>query len=362
MQDTAGSLYRYLMIETLQSLRFIFFLMIFMSHFSYGGVRAFDAGGDCGVSFFFMLSGFVLSLAYADRIGSPSFRWRDFMCRRMLKLYPLHLLCLAAAVIIGFRPHSAADCLWLVPNILLVQSWIPFSDFFFSGNAVSWFLSDILFCYAVFPVACRFVCGASRRMLIVTGTMLSALYCVLLCVIPDALVVPLLYVCPLLRFVDFALGMLLWRIVCGGVVLRFLSSRSVATVTAIELVAAAILVSVLAAYPYVPFRLRTACFFWLPSALVILTFACSGSHGMLSRLFRLPVLVRLGNSVFPLFMVHTLAIGVVMAVAERVGGSSSLSWQAMLCLSFALTMMGAKVVEVLAAGITNRFVMTGNGN
>ena len=50
------------MIETLQALRFIFVLMIFMSHFTYRGICAFDAGGDCGVSFFFILSGFVLSL------------------------------------------------------------------------------------------------------------------------------------------------------------------------------------------------------------------------------------------------------------------------------------------------------------
>ena len=44
------------MIATLQSLRFVFVMMIFMSHFAYRGFTPFDAGGDCGVAFFFLLS------------------------------------------------------------------------------------------------------------------------------------------------------------------------------------------------------------------------------------------------------------------------------------------------------------------
>ncbi|MBQ7870061.1 MAG: hypothetical protein IJ355_07030 [Prevotella sp.] len=59
------------MIETLQSLRFIFFVMIFMSHFGYDGRPTFDAGGDCGVSFFFILSGFV---------GEPSYTGMLTLC------------------------------------------------------------------------------------------------------------------------------------------------------------------------------------------------------------------------------------------------------------------------------------------
>ena len=47
------------MIATLQSLRFVFVMMIFMSHFDYRDIRAFDAGGDCGVAFLFLLIGVV---------------------------------------------------------------------------------------------------------------------------------------------------------------------------------------------------------------------------------------------------------------------------------------------------------------
>ena len=50
------------MIKTLQSLRFFFIMLVVLSH--YIGT-SFDFGGECGVSFFFVLSGFVLSLAYS---------------------------------------------------------------------------------------------------------------------------------------------------------------------------------------------------------------------------------------------------------------------------------------------------------
>ncbi|MGN1263021.1 MAG: acyltransferase family protein [Prevotella sp.] len=340
------------MIETLQSLRFIFFVMIFMSHFSYGEVQAFDAGGDCGVSFFFMLSGYVLALSYADKLTASSFRWRGFMSRRMQKLYPLHLLCLAAAMLIGFRPQSVADSLWLVPNILLLQSWIPFPEFYFSGNAVSWFLSDILFCYAVFPVLCRFVNGVSRRVLMLTGTLLLLLYSVLLCAIPDSLTNPVLYVCPLLRLLDFAIGVSLCRIMGGGAVRRIIHFRGRAASTIAELIVVALLVSALMLYPQVSFKLRTASLFWLPSAAIILLFGCHDGRGLLARIFRAPILVRLGNSAFSLFMVHTLAIGVVMSVTERMSGSVPPSWQIVLCLSLALTFAGAFAAEVIIAKVT----------
>lgn len=110
------------MIETLQSLRFIFFVMIFMSHFEYDGLPAFDAGGDCGVSFFFILSGFVLSSAYGNKVSSDGFRYRQFMARRVKKLYPLHLLCLLAFVVINIRSMDAGTLVRLLPNLLLVQS------------------------------------------------------------------------------------------------------------------------------------------------------------------------------------------------------------------------------------------------
>ena len=46
------------MLRNVQALRFVFIMLIVMSHII---GRSFDFGGECGVSFFFMLSGYILS-------------------------------------------------------------------------------------------------------------------------------------------------------------------------------------------------------------------------------------------------------------------------------------------------------------
>ena len=51
------------MIKELTSLRFIFLCMIYLYHMGY-----YPTGGPLGVAFFFVLSGFVLTLGYKDRI------------------------------------------------------------------------------------------------------------------------------------------------------------------------------------------------------------------------------------------------------------------------------------------------------
>ncbi|WP_374211133.1 acyltransferase family protein [Hoylesella buccalis] len=73
--------------STLQGARFLFVLLIFLSHCSSPYITSpFDFGGECGVSFFFILSGFVLSLGYGPRVSRGEFRTRQFFWRHFMKL------------------------------------------------------------------------------------------------------------------------------------------------------------------------------------------------------------------------------------------------------------------------------------
>ena len=305
------------MIETLQSLRFIFFVMIFMSHFEYDGLPAFDAGGDCGVSFFFILSGFVLSSAYGNKVSSDGFRYRQFMARRVKKLYPLHLLCLLAFVVINIRSMDAGTLVRLLPNLLLVQSWIPSAGFYFSANAVSWFLSDILLCYSVFPAVFQAVHRMTPMALTGAWAAVLAAYAVLLCNIPDAMTNAIVYVFPPVRTVDFAIGVTLWRVVAWLKKRRIAVFESRLTATAAELAVFAALAMTLAAHPYVNLQIRTACLFWPVNVAIILLFACEKQGGALAWLLRRKPLIWLGNISFPLFMVHQMAICITLASLLR---------------------------------------------
>ena len=81
------------MIRTLNSLRFILILMIVMSHATLPISQACnDYLGEYAVVIFFIISGFVLSLSYGERLVKEEMSNKKFFLSRIFKLYPLHLL------------------------------------------------------------------------------------------------------------------------------------------------------------------------------------------------------------------------------------------------------------------------------
>lgn len=343
------------MIETLQSLRFIFFVMIFMSHFGYDGRPTFDAGGDCGVSFFFILSGFVMTLAYGEKAASERFSYRRFMVRRMAKLYPLHLLCLLAFVVINIKSMDAEALVRLLPNLLLIQSWLPSADYYFSGNAVSWFLSDILLCYAVFPFVCRAIRRMTPAALTFTWAAVLMAYSLLLCNVTDAMTNTFIYVFPPVRTVDFALGITIWRVAEWTKRHRPDIAENRLAINAAELAVFAALAATLAAHPYVNLQIRTACLFWPVCAAVILLFAGERQGGGVAWLLRHKPLIWLGNITFPMFMVHQMAISITLIAFLHLSGfiGEPPYWLA-LTLCAATTLAGTAIYRMIEVRMKRR--------
>ena len=270
---------------TLQSLRFVFVMMIFMSHFAYRGVSPFDAGGDCGVTFFFLLSGFTMSMGYGRSIADGSFRFGHYFRRRLQKLYPLHLLCLVLFLVL-FRPEVDGK---LPLNALLLQSWIPDSTYYFSYNGVSWFLSSLLFSYLLFPIAYR---RGNPFVLVVILICCLAVYVM----IPYDNVNALLYVSPLMRFVDFFLGIMLYKL--------YNTKKNVNVPGWTEAFIVVLLVLALWAYPFTDEKLRNAPLYWL--VLLPLIFVFARQEGPVSRLLKHRVLQWLGSLSMPIFLLHPM--------------------------------------------------------
>ena len=140
-------------IESIQALRFVFCMLIFSFHFRGMMIKTdvFTYGGDAGVSFFFILSGFVLCLGSGKRVEDGSLKLLPFLRSRLQKLYPLHLAAMLIAVSFnvylgeGFRPGA------FVAQLFLVQSWFLSRSILLYGNGVSWFLGPLFLCYALFP-------------------------------------------------------------------------------------------------------------------------------------------------------------------------------------------------------------------
>jgi peptidoglycan/LPS O-acetylase OafA/YrhL len=111
-----------------------------------------------GVSFFFVLSGFILTYVYPSLSGGH--RIRDFYVARIARIWPAHFV--AFLLLLWLIPSAGwvwrGEHCWQIgaANLFLVHGWIPAPRYYFSVNSVSWSMSTEAFFYLAFPfLICR---------------------------------------------------------------------------------------------------------------------------------------------------------------------------------------------------------------
>ena len=200
------------MIRSFTGWRYIFAVAIFMHHYQIDGKSVLQAGGAIGVTFFFILSGFLLAYGYKKRLMTREISTSDFYKARAVKLYPLHILCFAAVFLLGIRNFVTADLPKAVLNLFLLQSWVPSPDYYMSYNAVSWFLSDELFFYLMFPFVLPVLLNGSGKKIAVGAGIFAISYSAAAALIPLDHYHAYFYINPLSLFADFVFGILVFRI------------------------------------------------------------------------------------------------------------------------------------------------------
>jgi peptidoglycan/LPS O-acetylase OafA/YrhL len=127
------------------------------------GEWAFFKNAHYLVSFFFVLSGFVMAHTYGQRLASTG-QFRQFFITRTFRLYPLHVFVLLLAITLelvklcaehagiafnqpSFTGQRAPQ--EIIPNLLLLQSWWPgFNPQSF--NFPAWSISVEYYIYMIF--------------------------------------------------------------------------------------------------------------------------------------------------------------------------------------------------------------------
>ncbi|GBP98870.1 acyltransferase [Streptomyces spongiicola] len=104
--------------------------------------------GRSGVTFFFVLSGFVLAWTYDGR-QVPA---KVFLRRRFARVWPLLAVTTALSVGVWLALGKAVSAKAVAATLLLVNAWIPDRVMLQGGNPAAWSLSDEAWFYLVFPV------------------------------------------------------------------------------------------------------------------------------------------------------------------------------------------------------------------
>ena len=116
----------------------------------WGPLTAFMEAGHASVSFFFLLSGFILTythgLEYADGKGDR----KKFWMARFARVYPIYfLIMLWSGYFARSYFHQRIHVVAFVADLLMVQSWSIRTVAFF--NVPAWSLSVEAFFYLMFP-------------------------------------------------------------------------------------------------------------------------------------------------------------------------------------------------------------------
>ena len=145
--------------DSLTSLRFFAVMLIVAHHLRQPffphllADERFDNAGIIGVTFFLLLSGFILPLNYG-RCRSLKGYFR-FLWNRIVRIYPVHVFTFILSFFILILQHDQIKPSIAVINILLLQAYFPYQRIFFSFNSVSWILSTLFLFYLLFQIVNR---------------------------------------------------------------------------------------------------------------------------------------------------------------------------------------------------------------
>ena len=176
--------------------------------------------GNFGVTFFFILSGFVLTWS-----ARPTTRTTTFWWRRFARIYPAHIAALLLAIPVFYSTNPDPSQWWVKPlsigtlllSVLLIQGWSTDATILFSGNPAAWTLTCEAFFYALHPLLHRlFVRLRARGALIATGAviLLAFGYRIAVIVAPDAWFAHLPL--PVVRLSEFVIGIGIARAMLAG--------------------------------------------------------------------------------------------------------------------------------------------------
>lgn len=313
-------------IRPLTSLRFFAALAILLYH---GGEQFTCLKGlhntyiaEQAVTFFFVLSGFILTYNYAAITGFRS--TVNFYLARFSRIWPAHAASLFLLVFLIPEVFKVKHGDWelFLRNLFLLQSWgIPSSHSYFSYNASAWSISTEMFFYCCFPFLLMVMNKKWYGPIAITASIVGLLICYSNCVnLPESDPLGLsyqglLFISPLSSILSFAFGMtaaFLWRKNLSHLHLN----RIVATLLEVTILASVCFINVhssafrCALAPWVgaggAFWVQNAGSSILAFAFLVTIFACD--KGWISKLFSNPILVLLGELSFGIYLLHGVLI------------------------------------------------------
>ena len=306
-------------LDALTSLRFFAAAMIVFHHLIGNGLfdlSSHPVGNSAlgqGVSFFFVLSGFILVHVYPklDTWNEKLHFWRA----RIARIWPALAFSLFLSIFI-----SSIKWEWKTGflNLLMIHAWIPDPKYFYSYNAPSWSISTEFFFYLAFPfLLFNWVVNWRVKLLLSCSVVLSAIF-LLDFLFPasfDPLMPGILYINPVIRIFEFIFGMCIasfWQKNRPDI------HWSESSATFYEIMSVLVFVASVLSMHYLQEIIiaelgRYSLSLWISTsgsmfAAGFLIYIVAVGQGKISRWLSNPVLILLGEISFSLYLIHLILL------------------------------------------------------
>ena len=299
-------------LPSLTGLRWVAAFLVFAFHGSGWSLRTshwwhFGQFGFIGVSFFFVLSGVVLTWSARPGQSSQGFYWRRFA-----RIYPAHAATAALAIVLYLYVMPPHKELWAgLLALALLHAWVPAPGVYSAANGVSWSLSCEAFFYALFPGLFPLISRWDRRrrtafVAVVLGTTSTVAVLVSL-VVAGGRYDTAGYMSPPVRVGEFVLGVTVGMALREGWVPRVRPSTAWAATAAA--VGTSLMIGAARGWP-VPRGVADVLSVG-PLTLVLVAYAGRDLTGRRSLLAR-PWAVYLGQLSFAFYLVHQLVLDLLL--------------------------------------------------
>lgn len=340
-------------LPALTGLRIFAALAVYASHVGpphgvSGGLKAFFESGYMGVTLFFVLSGFVLTINYFERLRAPTAQAiQEFGVARFARIYPLYILILFYILV---RQHAFGGSIggWW-EHVLMIQAWDPNIAQAYNFDGPAWSLSVEFFLYACFPfliVILTRIRATSILLVTAIGVASAMVGIATWFTLTNRSSLPWtdpesahrwLYVIPVTRLGDFLLGIL-----AGRLYVELRKRASLVKSGGLLAITATVAIVALMAWPANVFSAWS----WdvayaIPCVVLIFGLAIAPS-GILARLLSLPALVLLGESSYAFYLIHQPGLQFfdggrwALALSATTATYEALTLGAIICLAIGL--------------------------
>lgn len=267
--------------------------------------------GYFGVTFFFVLSGFVLCYNYYKKINKvTSNNITSFAKKRLAHIYPTHVITFIISLPLLYKDilkYPLKNAAKAVINIMLLQSFIPKQSVYFSFNAVSWNLSSLMLFYILFPVILNIIKKSTKN----GNSKLAVTYIAILMIVEFIFVTIfkfslyshwLFYISPFFRLLDCTIGMLLAIIYLQNKECKI----NLYVINILESISLLALIVALINFKYINQVYRYGIYYMPFLCFIIYIYAFQ--KGFISKVLKKKIFIYLGSISYSFYMIHQLVL------------------------------------------------------